>query len=92
MIYLRHNSYEPNNTLFAHVTRQDNFRYNMFKQFEIRGDMLCGMKADVAKQLLQFMFLLPRTFSRLMLVSHIKSYFISHISYFGIFIKTSMTA
>ena len=71
--YLRHNLYEPNNTLFAHVTRQDNFRYNIFKQFQVRGDKLCGMKTDVAEQLLQFMFLLPRAFSRLVLVSHADS-------------------
>ena len=71
--YLRNNVYEPNNTLYAHVTRQDNFKYDIFKQFKIRSDKLCGMKTDVAEQLLQFMFYLPRAFSRLVLVSHADS-------------------
>ena len=71
--YLRHDTYEPNNTLVAHVTRQDNFRYNIFKQFKIRGDKLCGMKTDAAEQLIQFMFYLPRAFTRLVLVSHADS-------------------
>lgn len=71
--YLRHNSYEPNNTLVAHVTRQDNFKYNIFKQFKIRADKLCGMKTDVAEQLIQFKFYLPHAYSRLVLVSHADS-------------------
>lgn len=71
--YLRHNSYEPNNTLAAHVTRQDNFKYDIYKQFKIRGDKLCGMKTDVAEQLIQFAFYLPRAYSRFVLVSHADS-------------------
>ena len=71
--YMRHNSYEPNNTLTARVTRQDNFRYNIYKQFKIRADKLCGMKTDVAEQLIQFAIYLPRAFSRLVVVSHADS-------------------
>ena len=71
--YFRYNNYEPNNTLAAQVTRQDNYKYNIFKQFTVRTDKLCGMKTNVAEQLIQFAFYLPRYFSRLVLVSHAES-------------------
>ena len=68
--YFRYSCYEPNNTLAAQVTRQDNFKYNIFKQFVVRTDKLCGMQTDLAEQMMQFTIYLPRSFSRLIVVSH----------------------
>ena len=68
--YLKGDIYESNSTLPAQVTRRDDYRFNIFKEFKIRSDKLGGMQTNLAEQLIQFQFLLPRYFSRLAVTSH----------------------
>eukprot|EP00794_Sanderia_malayensis_P017694 gene17694-19462_t len=72
--YLQSNiNQELNNSLSCVVTRQDDYKFNIFKQFKIREDKFGGMQTHVSEQLIQFLVHLPRFFSRMVLVSHATS-------------------
>lgn len=69
--YFKNDGIEPNNTLInLRIMRQDDFRYNLYKKFKIRGDQLGGLQTNISEQLLQYEVVLPRACRRLVLVTH----------------------
>lgn len=69
--YFKNDGIEPNNTLInLRIVRQDDFHYNLYKKFKIRGDQLGGLQTNITEQLLQYEVILPRPCRRLVIVTH----------------------
>lgn len=69
--YFANDNIQPNNTLTdVRITRQDDFHYNIYKKFKIRGDQLAGLQTNISEQLLQYELFLPRNCKRMVIITH----------------------
>jgi len=70
LTYFYNDNKTPNNTLEADIVNRDDFHYNVYKKFKLRGDQLGGLQTNFSEQLLTYILQTEQAECRLVLVTH----------------------